>query len=157
MTISLDKVKEVIERYRDQKGALIPMLQDVQEVYGYVPEETVELISKEFNIFPVEIFGILTFYSQFNLEPRGKYIVRVCQGTACHVMGGRDILEYLSDRLGIGDGETTEDKVFSLERVACLGCCGIAPVVAVNQEFYGDLTIEKLDGLIETYRERDRN
>jgi len=152
--INLDKARDIIEQYRGEPGALIPMLQDIQGAYGYVPRETVDLVSREFGILPVEIYGILTFYSQFNLKPRGKNIVRVCQGTACHVMGGRDILDYLSDRLGIGDGETTADGLFTLERVACLGCCGMAPVVAVNQDFHGGLTIEKLDALMDTYRER---
>ncbi len=145
-------IKKMIRKYRDRKGALIPLLQDIQSVYGYVPRGSVELISRELSVYPVEIYGILTFYSQFYLAPRGRHVIRVCQGTACHVMGGKEILDYLSDKLGIGEGETTEDGVFSLERVACLGCCGMAPVVVIGSDFYGNCTIRKVEELVDKLR-----
>lgn len=145
MKLDLSDTKKLIKRYRGEKGILIPLLQDIQAVYGYVPRESVELISEELSIYPVEIYGILTFYSQFYLSPRGKHTIKVCQGTACHVMGGKEILEYLSDKLGIRGGETTEDGMFSLERVACLGCCGMAPVVMIDDDFLGRCTIRKID------------
>ncbi|RKY82481.1 NADH-quinone oxidoreductase subunit NuoE [candidate division KSB1 bacterium] len=154
MSIDLRETKEIVDKYRGKKGILIPLLQDVQKVYGYVPKEAVLFIAKELDIFPVEIYGILTFYSQFYLTPRGRYPVRVCQGTACHVMGGKALLDYLEDKLGIGDGETTEDGLFTIERVACLGCCGMAPVVAIGDEFHGNCSVEMLDELIESYRTR---
>jgi len=109
-------------------------------------------VSKELSIFPVEIYGILTFYTQFHLTRRGRHTIRVCQGTACHVMGGKDILDYLSDKLEIKEGETTQDGTFSLERVACLGCCGMAPVMAIDADFHGEVKIEELNELMTKYK-----
>ncbi len=152
MKVDLSSVEEIIGKYRAKKGVLIPLLQDVQAIYGYVPKEAVELISKELSIFPVEIYGVLTFYTQFYLIPRGKHTIKVCQGTACHVMGGGEILDYLSDTLGIREGETTADGIFSLERVACLGCCGMAPVIMIDDNFYGKCTIKKMDDILNNYQ-----
>lgn len=147
--IDLSDTKKIIQRYRKEKGVLIPLLQDIQAVYGYVPAESIELISRELSIYPVKIYGILTFYTQFYLTPRGRHTIKVCQGTACHVMGGKDILDYISDRLGISEGETTTDGMFSLERVACLGCCGMAPVVVIDNHFYGKCTIQRAGKLLD--------
>ena len=152
MAVDLSKTKKLIKKHGKKKGILIPLLQDTQKAYGYVPKESVELIAKELNIYPVEIYGVLTFYTQFYLTPRGKHTIRVCQGTACHVMGGKEILDYLSKKLKIKDGETTKDNIFSLERVACLGCCGMAPVVQVDNDFYGNCTIQKIDEMLEKYK-----
>jgi len=152
MAVDLSKTKKLIKKHGKKKGVLIPLLQDTQKAYGYVPKESVELIAKELNIYPVEIYGVLTFYTQFYLTPRGKHTIRVCQGTACHVMGGKEILDYLSKKLKIKDGETTKDNIFSLERVACLGCCGMAPVVQVDNDFYGNCTIQKIDEMLEKYK-----
>ncbi len=146
--------KKLIRQSRNKKDALIPLLQDIQAIYGYVPSEAVDLIAKELSIFPVEIYGILTFYTQFYLTARGRYTIKVCQGTACHVMGGKEILDYLSDKLGIRKGETTPDGMFSLERVACLGCCGMAPVIVVGSDFYGRCSIQKIDELLDKYRSK---
>jgi len=148
MKVDLADTKKIIQRYRNQKGVLIPLLQDIQAVYGYVPAESIELISKELSIYSVKIYGILTFYTQFYLAPRGRHTIKVCQGTACHVMGGKEILDYLSDKLGISEGGTTADGMFSLERVACLGCCGMAPVVVIDNHFYGRSTIQEVDKLL---------
>ncbi|RLF56625.1 MAG: NADH-quinone oxidoreductase subunit NuoE [Thermoplasmata archaeon] len=152
MSVDLSKTKKMIQKYGKKKGVLIPLLQDIQKEYGYVPHESVELIAKELDIFPVEIYGVLTFYTQFYLTPRGKHTIRVCQGTACHVMGGKEVLDYLSGKLGIDDGETTKDGEFSLERVACLGCCGMAPVVQVDDDFYGNCTIQMMDEMLKKYK-----
>ena len=152
MKLDLSDTKKIIQQYRNKKGVLIPLLQDIQAVYGYVPKEAIDLIAKELSFYPVEIYGVLTFYTQFYLNPRGEHIIKVCQGTACHVMGGKEILDYLSDKLGISEGETTKDGVFSLERVACLGCCGMAPVVKIDNDFYGRCTIQKLDKLLDKYK-----
>lgn len=151
MSVDLSKTKKLIEKHGRKKGVLIPLLQDIQKEYGYVPHEAVELVAEELNIFPVEIYGVLTFYAQFYLTPRGKHTIRVCQGTACHVMGGKEILDYLSNKLKIDEGETTKDGAFSLERVACLGCCGMAPVVQVDDDFYGNCTIQKMDKMLDKY------
>ncbi len=154
-SIDVSKVKDTISKYQGKKGILIPLLQEVQSIYGYVPKEAVDVIASDLSIYPVDIYGILTFYAQFYLEPRGKNIVRVCLGTACHVMGGKDIFDYLADKLGIEEGGTTEDGLFTIERVACLGCCGMAPVVAVNDDFYGGCTIQQMDALLDTIREEN--
>jgi NADH-quinone oxidoreductase subunit E len=152
MSVDLSKTKKLIKKYGKKKGILIPLLQDIQREYGYVPKETVELVAKELNIFPIQIYGILTFYAQFYLTPRGKHIIRVCQGTACHVMGGKELLNYVSEKLGIKVGETTKDGIFSLERVACLGCCGMAPVIVVDNDFYGNCTYQKIDDFFKKYK-----
>lgn len=151
MKVEPSDIKNEIQKYSKKEGILIPLLQGIQAKYGYVPEESVEIVADELSVFPVDIYGILTFYTQFYTAPRGKHIVKVCQGTACHVMGGKEILDYLSDKFGIRERETTEDGMFSLERVACLGCCGMAPVVVVDDDFYGNCAIQELDELISKY------
>lgn len=144
MAVDLAETMALIDKYKGQKGVLIPLLQDIQGVYGYVPQETIGLVAREMDVFPVEIYGILTFYTQFYLEPRGKHIIKVCQGTACHVMGGKDILDFLLEKYGIQEGQTTKDGLFTLERAACLGCCGMAPVIVINERFYGECTIQDI-------------
>ena len=152
MKIDISVTKKIIDRHRGNKGVLIPLLQEVQDIYGYVPKESIDLISKELSLYPVKIYEVLTFYTQFHLKPRGRHTIKVCQGTACHVMGGKEILDYLSDKLGIKESETTEDTLFSLERVACLGCCGMAPVVMVDDDFHGNCTIQKVDTILKKYK-----
>ena len=151
MKINLAATKKLIIKYRNKKGVLIPLLQDVQATYGYVPGAAIKLIAIELSMYPVDIYGILTFYAQFYLTPRGKHTIKVCQGTACHVMGGKEILDYMSGKLGIVQGQTSQDRMFSLERVACLGCCGMAPVVVIDDKFYGRATIQKIEKLLEGY------
>ena len=157
MTLDLSKAKKIIESYSGKKGILIPLLQDIQNEYGFVPSEAVKLIAKAFDMFPSEIYGVLTFYTQFHTTPRGKHIIKICQGTACHVMGGKALLEYISDKLKIDDGETTQDGLFSLERVACLGCCGMAPVIMIDENFYGDCDFKKVDQILQKYKEMEDN
>ena len=151
MAKDLSKIKEIIDAYKGRKGILIPLLQDIQKEYGYVPNEAVKLIAKIFEMYPSEIYGVLTFYTQFYTSPRGKHTIKVCQGTACHVMGGKALLDYISDTLEISDGETTADGLFSLERVACLGCCGMAPVIMIDEDFYGGCDFKKVDQILEKY------
>ncbi|MFA5366889.1 MAG: NADH-quinone oxidoreductase subunit NuoE [Dehalococcoidia bacterium] len=153
MTVSASEIKKEIRKYPDKKGILIPVLQDVQAKYGYVPGEAVSLIARELSIYPVDIYGVLTFYAQFHMTPRGRHIITVCQGTACHVMGGKAILDYIAKLLDVEVGETTKDDMFTLERVACLGCCGMAPVVMIDNEFYGGCTIQSVEKLIDKYRQ----
>ena len=139
---------------RKQHGALIPLLQSAQDSYGYVPEKAIYYISELVNIPAADIYGVITFYSQFRLKPLGKYLVRICEGTACHVNGSRNILKVLQNELGIGLGETTADGLFSLQSVACLGCCSLAPVMMINDETYGNLDAEKTKKVFKQYRDR---
>lgn len=144
-------VEDVVDKYERERSNLIPILQEIQGKYGYVPGKAVEFIAKELDIYPIEIYEILTFYAQFRLTPRGKHVIKVCLGTACHVMGGQDIFDYLSGKLGISAGETTKDGLFTLERVACLGCCGMAPVLVMDDNIYGRQTIQSVDRLLSRY------
>jgi NADH-quinone oxidoreductase subunit E len=153
MKINASDIKKEINKYPDKKGVLIPVLQDVQAKYGYIPHEAVSLIAKELSIYPIDIYGILTFYAQFHLSPRGQHIITVCQGTACHVMGGKAILDYIAKLLDVAVGETTKDGMFTLERVACLGCCGMAPVVMIDKDFDGGCTIQSVEQLLDKYRQ----
>lgn len=152
MDIDLSHARTLIEQYSKKTGALIPLLQEIQAVYGYVPDEAVQLVAQELSIFPVEIYGVLTFYTQFYLMPRGKHTIKVCQGTACHVMGAKSLFDYLLDKLGIEEGQTTQDGLFTVERVACLGCCGMAPVIMIGEDFYGHCTIQNIEETLNKYR-----
>ncbi|MDR2009276.1 MAG: NADH-quinone oxidoreductase subunit NuoE [Bacteroidales bacterium] len=132
---------ESIEKYRGKKGNLIPLLQSAMNIYGYLPESIFDKLEKELGISKSQMYGVATFYSQFRLSPVGKYIVKVCHGTACHVQNATELTESLEEVLKIGDGETTPDGMFTLESVACLGCCSLAPVIMIGDEVFG-----KLDG-----------
>lgn len=134
-------------------GGLIPALQQAQELHGYLPESVLKTIAAELDIPLSDVFGVATFYKQFRLKPAGKFIIMVCDGTACHVNGSSDILQTLSQELGIGDGETTEDRLFTIQSVACLGCCSLSPAMMVNGETYGNLTKAKVLSVIAAFRE----
>ncbi len=153
--VDLTAANEVIDKYLTMPGNLMPVLQGIQEAYGYVPEAAVDLAAERLNVYPSQIYGVLTFYAQFHLKPRGKYIVRVCMGTACHVKGAGRIAETLADRLGVRHAETTEDLKFTAEYVACIGACGMAPVIMVNDGTYGSMTVQKMDEVIAKYKEMD--
>ncbi|WXJ83031.1 NADP-reducing hydrogenase subunit HndA [Moorella humiferrea] len=144
-------LEEVLARYAATEGALIPILQETQEIYGYLPEEAMRVIARRLKIPFSRVYGVATFYTQFHLKPRGRNIIRVCQGTACHVRGGAKLLEAISKTLGIGKNETTADGRFTLETVACLGSCGLAPVMMINEETYGRLTPEQIPAILERY------
>lgn len=143
------RLAPVIERYRGKEGIAIPLLADVQREVGYVAREAVELVSREVGIPAAELFGVATFYAMFRFQPQGKYVVRLCRGTACHVQGSGRIGEQLERTLNVQDGETTEDLKFTLQYVACLGCCSLAPVMLVNDEVHGRLTPEKAVEVLE--------
>lgn len=153
--IDLTAANQVIDKYIDMHGALMPVLQEVQEAYGFIPEPCVHLIAERLNVYTSQIYGVLTFYAQFHLEPRGKYIVRVCMGTACHVKGAGRIADTLKERLGIGHAETTEDLKFTAEYVACIGACGMAPVIMVNDGIYGSMMVQKMDEVLAKYKAMD--
>lgn len=143
---------KVIAEHKDDKGALMPILQKAQGIYGYLPIEVQTMISNEMNVPLEKLYGIVTFYSQFSLNPKGQYNVSVCLGTACYVKGSGDIFNKLQDLLGVKDGDCTPDGKFSLESCRCIGACGLAPVMTINEDVYGKLTVDDLEGILEKYR-----
>lgn len=149
--VDLSKLYDLFSRHREEKWSLIPLLQDVQGEYGYVPREAIEPISRELKIFPSQVQGVLTFYAQFSLTPKGKNVVRVCRGTACHVKGGKSILKIVKQHLKIDEGKTTEDFRFTLETVACLGTCFLAPTMMVNRSYFGKLSPAKIGYILSQF------
>lgn len=148
----LAPLMDVLAGYKaEPRGALIPVLQKAQDIYGYLPKPVLETIADELGVPVAEVFGVVTFYAQFHLNPRGKNIIRVCQGTACHVRGASGILDAIAGHLKIKAGETTKDLSFTLETVACLGACGLAPVIMVNDETHGRLTPDAVPGILDSY------
>ena len=145
------KLDEIITKYKNENGPLIPILQHAQEVYGYLPTEVLKHIGKETRIPLARIYGVVTFYAQFRLTPSGRNVINVCLGTACHVRGGAKVLETIEKSIKIKDGETTEDRRFTLEIVACIGACGLAPVISINNEVHGRLLPENLAGILAKY------
>ncbi len=141
----------IFAKYQGVKGALIPVLQEAQHTYGYLSKEVLEYIAGKLEIPVSQIYGVVTFYAQFHLNPRGKNIIRVCQGTACHVRGAKAILKALEDNLKISAGGTTTDLKFTLETVACIGACGLAPVMMVNDDTHGRLTPELVPQILAKY------
>lgn len=144
---------EVIEMHKDERGSLMPIMQKAQEIYGYLPIEVQQIIAEKLDIPMEEVFGVSTFYSQFALSPKGKYQISVCLGTACYVKGSGDIFDRLCERLGIGADECTPDGKFSLEACRCIGACGLAPVLTVNDDVYGRLVVDDVDGILEKYQD----
>lgn len=142
---------KVIADKKDDRGALMPILQKAQDIYGYLPIEVQTIISNEMNIPLEKIYGVVTFYSQFSLNPKGKYQISVCLGTACYVKGSGDIYNKLQEKLGIEGGGCTPDGKFSLEACRCIGACGLAPVITVNDEVYGRLTVDDVDDILKKY------
>lgn len=149
---------QVYERYpvRDA-SCLIDLLQDVQEEHGYLPDEAMRRVALHVDIPVSRVYGVATFYNQFRFQPLGRFVIKVCRGTACHVKGSLDILQTLENELGIKAGQTTKDLAFTIETVACIGACSIAPVIAVNEEFHGGLTNKSLVKLLKSYRSAAMN
>ena len=146
------KVDEILAHYNGVKGALIPVLQEAQGAYGFLPKDIISRIADTLKIPVSQVYGVVTFYSQFHLNPRGRNIIRVCQGTACHVRGAKAVLKALEDELRITPGQTTTDERFTLETVACLGACGLAPVLMINDDTHGRLTPETVCKLLDRYQ-----
>lgn len=144
-------------KYRGEKGALIPLLQAAQDQYSYIPESVIYRISAITGTPASEIYGVVTFYTQFRLTPPGKHIIRICDGTACHVNGSTTVINVLKDILKVDLDETTEDGVFTLQSVACLGCCSLAPVMMIDDETYGRLNPSTIKNIIKGYREEETN
>ena len=147
------KLKAIIEQYKDDPGAVMPVLQEAQEIYGYLPLEVQIMIADGLNVPLDEVYGVSTFYSQFALSPKGKYHISVCLGTACYVKGSGDVLNKLSEELGIEAEECTPDTKFSLTACRCIGACGLAPVITVNDDVYGRLTADEIPGILKKYQE----
>lgn len=144
---------KVIEEHSGDKGALMPILQKAQGIYGYLPIEVQKIISDKTGIPLEKIYGVVTFYAQFSLNPKGEYTISVCLGTACYVKGSGDIYDKLQEKLGISGGECTPDGKFSLEACRCIGACGLAPVLTVNEDVYGRLTVDDVDSILAKYAE----
>ena len=143
----------IIDKYKDTRGSLIPVLHEVQEYFGYLPLEVQEIISDSLNVPLAEIYGVVSFYTQFTVQPKGKYAVNVCLGTACYVKGSAKILEKFEETLGIKAGETTADGMFSIDACRCVGACGLAPVSMINGEVYGKLVQDDVKSICEKYME----
>ncbi len=154
--IDLNILDPLIEKYRNKKGNMIPLLQGAQEAYGYIPNEAFQKISNETGLNLSEMYGVATFYAQFRLNPVGKYVIKVCHGTACHVQNANAVTDMLKEALKIQDGETTEDGLFTLESVACLGCCSLAPVMMIKDETYGKLDGSKAVKIIKNIRIQEK-
>ncbi len=146
------KLLEVIEQNRDVKGCLMPIMQEAQNIYGYLPVEVQKIIADKLGISIEEVYGVSTFYSMFNLSPKGKYQISVCLGTACYVKGAQDVLDKICAELGIGPGECTPDGKFSIEACRCIGACGLAPVMMINEDVYGRLVPDDIPEIIEKYK-----
>jgi len=154
-SIDLDLLRPVIGRYQSQEGSLITVLQKAQSLYGYLPMDLLHFIALSLNIKPAKVLGVVTFYTQFRLEPIGRYLIMLCQGTACHVNGSQAIEEAVCEELGIAEGETTSDGLFTLNNVACLGCCSLSPVMMINGETYGSLTPDKAKRILRDLRKKE--
>lgn len=153
--LDLSFMEPILKKYQSQEGALITILQEIQEVYGYLPEVVLTHLSRKIKIPLSQIYGVVTFYAQFHLTRRGRNIIRFCRGTTCYIRGCSSILSALMEELGVKEGGTTEDLQFSLEVVACLGTCFSAPVMMINNTYYGRLDIRKARTIVESYRRRN--
>ena len=153
--IDLGRVQSILRRHQGEKWGLIPVLQEIQEVFGYIPPETIVPVADTLQIFPSQVQGVVTFYAGLSTEPKGRFVVRVCRGTACHVKGGRSILRFMKGELGLEEGETSPDYQFTLETVACLGACFLAPTMMVNKTYYGRLSPPKVSTILKQYEKEE--
>ena len=146
------QITEIVNRYKDEETPLMMILEDIQKEYGYIPLEVQELVSSLTGIPVAEIYGVVTFYSFFSLTPKGKYVIGVCLGTACYVKGSQLVMDKFSTLLGIKPGETTADGLFTLDALRCIGACGIAPAISVNGKVYPKMSVDKVQAVIDEYR-----
>lgn len=152
--IDWEKFSEIVEAHKQKKWGLIPLLQKVQESIGYIPPESIEAIAEALDLYPSQVQGVVTFYAGFSTEPRGKCVLKVCRGTACHVKGGKSILRVIQKDLDLEEGETSPDYQFTLETAACLGACFLAPAMMVDREYYGKLNPTKVTSVLGEYRKQ---
>ena len=153
--VNWDRVHEIVDSHRGEKGMLIPVLQEIQYEVGYIPPEAMSVVARGLKTTPAQVQGVLTFYAMFYTSPRGKHVVRVCRGTACHVRGGANILRTVKGDLGLEDGQTDEQYLFSLETVACMGACALSPVMVVGNDFFGRLNPARVPIILDQYREKE--
>ena len=149
----IEELKEVIEQNKGKKGALMPVLHEAQKIFGYLPLEVQKIISEGLNIPLAEVYGVVTFYAHFSLVPKGKYQIGVCLGTACYVKGAQQLVDKIKEKLGIDVGQTTPDRKFSLQGTRCIGACGLAPVITINDDVYGKLTADEVPAILEKYQD----
>ncbi|KGG79561.1 NADH-quinone oxidoreductase subunit NuoE [Caloranaerobacter azorensis] len=149
----IEELKKVIEENKGKKGALMPVLHEAQRIFGYLPIEVQRMISEGLNIPLAEIYGVATFYSQFSLIPKGKYQIGVCLGTACYVKGAQAIIDKIKEELKLEVGGTTKDRKFSLQATRCIGACGLAPVMTINEDVYGRLKADEIPAILKKYME----
>jgi NADH-quinone oxidoreductase subunit E len=153
----MEKIDLILQEYKGAKrDSLIPMLQDIQEVEGFLSENSIVKVGNILNLPTSKIYGVATFYNQFRFQPNGKYHVQVCRGTACHVLGSSTVLKEIEKKLKIKAGQTPRDGLFSIEVVACIGACGLAPVISVNGQFFAKVTTDSLIGIIESFRNKEK-
>ena len=153
--ISEDGVKtinEICDRYADEKTPLMMILSDIQNEYGYIPLDVQQIVSQRTGLSVAEIYGVVTFYSFFSLEPKGKYIIGCCLGTACYVKGAQQVIDKFCDELGIEPGQTTKDGLFTIDALRCIGACGIAPAVSINGKVYPKMSVDKVPSIVESYK-----
>lgn len=148
---AVDEARKIVDAIGSEPEKVIPLLQEIQNRHGYLSEELVEAVAAEINLPVSRLYGVATFYSQFRFKPIGKYLIKVCKGTACHVAGAEKVYSIISEELGIEEGGTTSDGLFTLESVACLGCCSLAPVVMINENIYGKLSPAKTSRILKEY------
>jgi len=149
---AVKQITEIVERFKDEKTPLMMILEAIQSEYGYIPLEVQELVSELTKIPVAEIYGVVTFYSFFSLKPKGKYVIGVCLGTACYVKGSQLVMDKFSEILGIKPGETTEDGLFTLDALRCIGACGIAPAISINGKVYPKMSVDKVQAVVDEYR-----
>ncbi len=148
-----EQIREIVNRYKNEKTPLMMILETIQSEYGYIPLEVQEYVSELTNIPVAEIYGVVTFYSFFSLKPKGKYVIGICLGTACYVKGSQTVMDKFTEILGIGPGETTNDGLFTLDALRCIGACGIAPAISVNGKVYPKVTPDKVEAIIKEYHD----
>lgn len=153
---AVDIIKNICNKYKDEPSPLMLVLSETQKEYGYIPLEVQEIISEELNIPVSDIYGVVTFYSFFSLTPKGRYVIGVCLGTACYVKGGQNIIDKFSELLKIKPGQTTDDGLFTLDALRCIGACGIAPAISINGKVYPKVTLSQVPTIIEEYRKKDK-
>lgn len=154
--VDCSKLREIIDKHRGETWSLIPLLQEIQESFNYIPPESIEPIAEALKLFPSEVQGVITFYAGFSLTPKGKHVLKICRGTACHVKGGKSILRLMKQELGLEEGETSRDYQFTLETTACLGACALAPTMMVNRTYFGKLTPPKLTNILAEHGKRKK-